>query len=159
MGGDPRAPRRMALYVSLLRSCNAACARTLHKVLLGLERAGLLRAEPLDELLLLYTMALHHPAFTFDQRSHFGDILERLKVEDRRSRQQQPPPPPPHTPDEWTARNYHNPKVDRRPCPTCVQPPPPPTYRPPPVTFMYVKPGHMQVFLCFILIYYNASFH
>lgn len=95
---DPRAPRKMALYVSLLRSCNSACAATLYAVLVGRERAGLLaglRADPLEELLLLYSMALHHPAFTFDQRSHFGEILERLKQEEARSRQ---PPPPPHQP-------------------------------------------------------------
>ncbi|XP_077284663.1 uncharacterized protein LOC143910173 isoform X2 [Arctopsyche grandis] len=96
---DPRAPRKMALYVSLLRSCNTACAATLYAVLVGLERAGLLAGlragnDPLEELLLLYSMALHHPAFTFDQRSHFGDILDRLKLEEARHRQPAPPLPP-----------------------------------------------------------------
>ncbi|KAM3964872.1 LOW QUALITY PROTEIN: uncharacterized protein ACR2FA_001272 [Aphomia sociella] len=84
---DPRTRRKMALYVSLLRSCNFACATTLYNAMVSLEQSGLLKGlygELLEEILLLYTMALHHPAFTFDQKSHFGEILEKLKIEDQR---------------------------------------------------------------------------
>lgn len=84
---DPRTRRKMALYVSLLRSCNFACATTLYNAMVSLEQSGLLKGlygDLLEEILLLYTMALHHPAFTFDQKSHFGDILEKLKLEDQR---------------------------------------------------------------------------
>lgn len=84
---DPRTRRKMALYVSLLRSCNFACATTLYNAMVSLEQSGLLKGlygDLLEEILLLYTMALHHPAFTFDQKSHFGDILEKLKIEDQR---------------------------------------------------------------------------
>ncbi|XP_034828910.1 uncharacterized protein [Maniola hyperantus] len=84
---DSRTRRKMALYVSLLRSCNFACATTLYNAMVSLEQSGLLKGlygDLLEEILLLYTMALHHPAFTFDQKSHFGDILEKLKMEDQR---------------------------------------------------------------------------
>ncbi|XP_063358729.1 uncharacterized protein LOC134648178 [Cydia amplana] len=84
---DPRTRRKMALYVSLLRSCNFACATTLYNAMVSLEKSGLLKGlygDLLEEILLLYTMALHHPAFTFDQKSHFGEILDKLKVEDQR---------------------------------------------------------------------------
>ncbi|XP_013168459.1 PREDICTED: zinc finger CCHC domain-containing protein 2 isoform X2 [Papilio xuthus] len=84
---DPRTRRKMALYVSLLRSCNFVCATTLYNEMVSLEQSGLLKGlygDLLEEILLLYTMALHHPAFTFDQKSHFGEILEKLKLEDQR---------------------------------------------------------------------------
>ncbi|XP_026727325.1 actin cytoskeleton-regulatory complex protein pan1 isoform X3 [Trichoplusia ni] len=84
---DPRTRRKMALYVSLLRSCNFACATTLYNAMVSLEQSGLLKGlygDLLEEIFLLYTMALHHPAFTFDQKSHFGEILEKLKMEDQR---------------------------------------------------------------------------
>ncbi|XP_022127457.2 leucine-rich repeat extensin-like protein 5 [Pieris rapae] len=84
---DSRTRRKMALYVSLLRSCNFACATTLYNAMVNLEQSGLLKGlygDLLEEILLLYTMALHHPAFTFDQKSHFGEILEKLKLEDQR---------------------------------------------------------------------------
>ncbi|KAJ8726390.1 hypothetical protein PYW07_001088 [Mythimna separata] len=84
---DPRTRRKMALYVSLLRSCNFACATTLYNAMVSLEQSGLLKGlygDLLEEILLLYTMALHHPAFTFDQKSHFGEILDKLKMEDQR---------------------------------------------------------------------------
>lgn len=83
---DPRTRRKMALYVSLLRSCNFACATTLYNAMVSLEQCGLLKGlygDLLEEILLLYTMALHHPAFTFHQKSHFGEILEKLKLEDQ----------------------------------------------------------------------------
>ncbi|XP_049867321.1 uncharacterized protein LOC126367696 isoform X2 [Pectinophora gossypiella] len=91
---DPRTRRKMALYVSLLRSCNFACATTLYNAMVSLEQSGLLKGlygDLLEEILLLYTMALHHPAFTFDQKSHFGEILEKLKVEDQRIQFQEQP--------------------------------------------------------------------
>ncbi|XP_037977008.2 zinc finger CCHC domain-containing protein 2 isoform X3 [Plutella xylostella] len=91
---DPRTRRKMALYVSLLRSCNFACATTLYNAMVSLEQSGLLKGlygDLLEEILLLYTMALHHPAFTFDQKSHFGEILDKLKVEDQRIQYQEPP--------------------------------------------------------------------
>ncbi|XP_023939143.1 uncharacterized protein LOC112046663 [Bicyclus anynana] len=89
---DSRTRRKMALYVSLLRSCNFACATTLYNAMVSLEQSGLLKGlygDLLEEILLLYTMALHHPAFTFDQKSHFGDILEKLKIEDQRIQYQE----------------------------------------------------------------------
>ncbi|XP_047544951.1 formin-like protein 20 [Vanessa atalanta] len=89
---DSRTRRKMALYVSLLRSCNFACATTLYNAMVSLEQSGLLKGlygDLLEEILLLYTMALHHPAFTFDQKSHFGEILEKLKLEDQRIQYQE----------------------------------------------------------------------
>jgi len=40
--------------------------------------------QPLEELLLLYTMALNHPAFTYEQKSVFGNIFMKLQEEEAR---------------------------------------------------------------------------
>jgi len=40
--------------------------------------------QPLEELLLLYTMALNHPAFTYEQKSVFGNIFIKLQEEEAR---------------------------------------------------------------------------
>nr|XP_033341727.1 zinc finger CCHC domain-containing protein 14 isoform X2 [Megalopta genalis] len=91
---DKRTRRKLALYMALLHSCNYACAVILYKNLSNFdyqEISNLLNGttispddQPLEELLLLYTMALNHPAFTYEQKSIFGNIYMKLQEEESR---------------------------------------------------------------------------
>ncbi|XP_011167390.2 zinc finger CCHC domain-containing protein 2 isoform X2 [Solenopsis invicta] len=91
---DKRTRRKLALYMALLHSCNYACAVILYKNLANFdpqEVTNLLNGttfnvddQPLEELLLLYTMALNHPAFTYEQKSVFGNIFIKLQEEEAR---------------------------------------------------------------------------
>ncbi|XP_043605603.1 zinc finger CCHC domain-containing protein 2 [Bombus pyrosoma] len=91
---DKRTRRKLALYMALLHSCNYACAVILYKNLSNFdyqEISNLLNGttftpddQPLEELLLLYTMALNHPAFTYEQKSVFGNIYIKLQEEEAR---------------------------------------------------------------------------
>lgn len=81
------------IYVSLLHSTNTVCANSLFHILEGLQ--GRLQQtlsqglsgdskEVNDEkvaqdFLLLFTMAAHHPAFTFSQRIKLFDCLKSIK--------------------------------------------------------------------------------
>jgi hypothetical protein len=40
---------------------------------------------PLEELLLLYTLALNHPAFSYEQKAIFGSILLKLQDEENKT--------------------------------------------------------------------------
>ncbi|XP_018305831.1 flocculation protein FLO11 isoform X2 [Mycetomoellerius zeteki] len=91
---DKRTRRKLALYMALLHSCNYACAVILYKNLSNFDHqeiTNLLNGttfsvddQPLEELLLLYTMALNHPAFTYEQKSVFGNIFIKLQEEEAR---------------------------------------------------------------------------
>ncbi|KAI4483544.1 PREDICTED: uncharacterized protein LOC106789273 [Polistes canadensis] len=91
---EKRTRRKLALYVALLHSCNYACAVILYKNLSNLDNqeisnilngaANTSDDQPLEELLLLYTMALNHPAFTYEQKSVFGNIFMKLQEEETR---------------------------------------------------------------------------
>lgn len=92
---------RLTIYLSLLQSHNYNCANWIY--------INLLRSESVDnlmgnsnylkdvsvhsELLLLYTLALNHPAFTFEQKSYFGEVISRLS-ESEIPVQPVPIPPP-----------------------------------------------------------------
>lgn len=91
---DKRTRRKLALYVSLLHSCNYACAVILYKNLSNIDHQEIINLingtaqnvddQPLEELLLLYTMALNHPAFTYEQKSVFGNVFIKLQEEETR---------------------------------------------------------------------------
>ncbi|XP_046415026.1 uncharacterized protein LOC124177031 [Neodiprion fabricii] len=91
---DKRTRRKLSLYMALLHSCNYACAVILYNNLSNVdfqEIVNLLNGatfiqddQTLDELLLLYTMALNHPAFTYEQKSVFGNIYAKLQEEEVR---------------------------------------------------------------------------
>lgn len=94
---------RLTISISLLQSHNYNCANWIY--------CNLLRSESIDtilgnsnflkdvnihtELLLLYTMALNHPAFTFEQRSYFGEVISRLSEPEIPVQPTQNPPPCP----------------------------------------------------------------
>uniref|UniRef100_A0A1B6DUD1 CCHC-type domain-containing protein n=1 Tax=Clastoptera arizonana TaxID=38151 RepID=A0A1B6DUD1_9HEMI len=90
---DKRARTKLAVYISLLRSCNYECANGLYKILANFDEVNnILKSnlvlntddETLEELLLLYTLALNHPAFTFEQKLSLGSIFSKLQEEELR---------------------------------------------------------------------------
>ncbi|KAJ8939228.1 hypothetical protein NQ318_015186 [Aromia moschata] len=81
---DESVRHRVLVYLSLLSSRNYSVANWLYKKLLRTDVEEYIVKEKgkdevlLSEFLLLYTMALHHPAFTFDQKQYFSRMLEKL---------------------------------------------------------------------------------
>ena len=97
---DQKTRRTLALYVALLHSCNYSCAGIIHKILTNLDSqditnivansSGTPDDQPLEELLLIYTMAINHPAFTYEQKTNLGNIY--LKLQDEEARLNLPKP-------------------------------------------------------------------
>ncbi|XP_059473056.1 uncharacterized protein LOC132195227 isoform X2 [Neocloeon triangulifer] len=94
---DKHTRRILTVYLSLLHSTNQACSNMIFKTLASLaqddynEVIQLLRGaasddspedNTLEEMLLLYTMALNHPAFSFEEKAVLGNILLRLQEEE-----------------------------------------------------------------------------
>lgn len=81
---DDGVRHRVLIYLSLLSGTNCKCANWYYHTLLRTEsvEACVTKQNFKDEnfkseLLLLFTLGLHHPAFTFDQKLFFGQMLER----------------------------------------------------------------------------------
>lgn len=77
---ETKVRRQMALYLALLRVCSRAGVNELFKIL---DRWGELDfskfdGDPLQELLLVYTMAHNHPVFSFEQRHRCGEIFVKI---------------------------------------------------------------------------------
>jgi hypothetical protein len=78
---DVKMRRKMALYLALMRVCNRTGVNELFKTL---DRWGdrdfskFNDGDPLQELLLVYTMATNHPVFSFDQRRKCGEIYSKI---------------------------------------------------------------------------------
>lgn len=90
---DTKTRRKFVLYMSLLHSNNYPCALVHYQNLSNFDPqliASLLSSTAnynqeenfLDELLLLYTMALNHPAFTYEQKTTFGNIYMKLQEDE-----------------------------------------------------------------------------
>lgn len=80
---------KLAAYVSLLYSCNYTCSNSIYKILTKNEDiSSVLKASSddsvLDDLLLIYTLAINHPGFSFDQKVNLEKIFSQLQDEDRR---------------------------------------------------------------------------
>lgn len=82
---DENTRSRVLLYISLLSARNCISANWLYKKLFrtAVFEDFIVKGNCKDdnlhsELLLLLTMGLHHPAFTFDQKSFFGMLLVHL---------------------------------------------------------------------------------
>lgn len=78
---DVKIRRKMALYLALMRACNRTCVNELFKILdewgdRDFSKFG--GGDPLQELLLVYTMAINHPVFSFEQRSKCGEIFGKI---------------------------------------------------------------------------------
>ncbi|XP_071448605.1 uncharacterized protein [Hetaerina americana] len=92
---DKRTRRSVAIFLSLLHSSNHGCSNELYRILSNFDYSEIntmsgsipesdLDDPPLDELLLLYTMALNHPAFTYEQKTIFENILLKLQEEENK---------------------------------------------------------------------------
>jgi hypothetical protein len=101
---DIKVRRKMALYLALIRACNHTCVNELFKTLDGWGNRDFVRfaEDPLQELLLVYTMATNHPVFSFDQRMKCGEIFTKIQMQKYHSDQsdlvndmQQTTSPPP----------------------------------------------------------------
>lgn len=96
---------RLTIYLSLLQSHNYNCANWIYCTLLRNEsmdtfirNGNFLKDVNLHtELLLLFTLALNHPAFTFEQKTYFGEVISQLSEPEIQPVQptQNPPPCPP----------------------------------------------------------------
>ncbi|KAF5306396.1 hypothetical protein FQA39_LY08905 [Lamprigera yunnana] len=82
---DEGVRHRVLIYLSLLSGTNCKCANWFYKTLLRTEwvescvTRGISKDENMqNELLLLFTMGLHHPAFTFHQKHFFGTMLAKV---------------------------------------------------------------------------------
>lgn len=82
---DEGVRHRVLIYLSLLSGRNCKCANWFYKTLLRTEWVetcvlkGTCNDENIqNELLLLFTLGLHHPAFTFDQKTFFGNMLSSV---------------------------------------------------------------------------------
>lgn len=87
---DTKTRQKLTLYVCLLQSLNTACSTLIYKCLYGIDinqvvsTAKASGEKILQELLTIYTVAVNHPAFSFEQRSNLGSILLRLRQEESR---------------------------------------------------------------------------
>lgn len=90
---DYKIRRKMALYLGLMRACNRTGVTELYKTL---DRWGerdftkFSDGDPLQELLLVYTMATNHPVFSFEQRHKCGEIYSKITSSKLHLNQQSP---------------------------------------------------------------------
>ncbi|XP_018329825.1 leucine-rich repeat extensin-like protein 5 isoform X2 [Agrilus planipennis] len=96
---DETTRHRAVIYLSLLSSRNCKCAEWFYKKLLRTESIesyivnnNCKDENLLSELLLLYTIAFYHPAFTFEQKTFFGNMLTYLMEQKERKRRISPKP-------------------------------------------------------------------
>uniref|UniRef100_A0A0A9W3R0 Zinc finger CCHC domain-containing protein 2 n=1 Tax=Lygus hesperus TaxID=30085 RepID=A0A0A9W3R0_LYGHE len=80
---------KLAIYISVLHSCNYASSGAVFKILTKTEDLSPILKNSsdetaLDDLLLLYTLALNHPAFSFEQKLTLEKISSQLVEEERR---------------------------------------------------------------------------
>ncbi|XP_068903366.1 uncharacterized protein [Tenebrio molitor] len=100
---DENVRHRVLINLSLLSSRNYSVANWLYKNILRTDwledcivKENLKDPNIQSEFLLLFVMALHHPAFTFEQKLYFNDILTRL-IKLRESKKRISPKPPSFT--------------------------------------------------------------
>lgn len=73
---------RLLTSLALLYSCNRSCSRAIFESLAEEMKAAkpdLYDLKTLEEVLLLFTMATHHPSFSFDERTELAKYRERLE--------------------------------------------------------------------------------
>ena len=79
---DMKIRRKMALYLALIRAVNLPCINELFRTLDGWGERDFVKfgdGDPLQELLLVYTMATNHPVFSFEQRMKCGEIFTKIQ--------------------------------------------------------------------------------
>lgn len=90
---EVKARRKMAMYLALMRASNRMGVNELFKTL---DRWGdrdyskFSDGDPIQELLLVYTMATNHPVFSFEQRLKCGEIFMKITSSKSHLNQQSP---------------------------------------------------------------------
>lgn len=82
---DEHVRHRVLLYISLLSARNSKCASWYYRNVFRTDwleeyivKGNFKDENVQSELLLLFTMGLHHPAFSFEQKLFFGKMLSLL---------------------------------------------------------------------------------
>jgi hypothetical protein len=148
--------RKMALYLALLRANNRTGVNELFKTL---ERWGdrdfskFSDGDPLQELLLVYTMATNHPVFSFDQRQKCGEIYLKIISAKGLNLNQQQQQPSSTTTSPLSSSTYSSVPAQH----STASPPPPPsssttqqsfqsgTFQPPPPSVTAAAPPPPQL--------------
>jgi hypothetical protein len=80
---DEHTRSRMVICVALLNASNRTGSDMIYRLLLAATQpTGSHDVNFLKEMLLLYTMVLNHPAFTFQQKNSVTKLFEALKEMD-----------------------------------------------------------------------------
>ena len=75
---DERTRSNLIVYIALLSGRNHTCSTLLYQSLVEAQQdPPLTDVNHIKEMLLVYTMVLHHPAFTFEQKRVIAELHER----------------------------------------------------------------------------------
>ena len=75
---DERTRSNLIVYIALLSSRNHTCSTLLYQTLVEAQQEPpTTDVNHIKEMLLVYTMVLHHPAFTFEQKRVIAELYER----------------------------------------------------------------------------------
>ncbi|XP_068243745.1 uncharacterized protein [Palaemon carinicauda] len=84
---DDRTRSKLIVWIALLSPMNHTCSSLLYKILVEAQQTNNGTATEtvnhVKELLLIYTMVLHHPAFTFEQKRYIGELHRATKTLER----------------------------------------------------------------------------
>lgn len=88
---DRRVQEKIILYLSLLHSNNYPCSNSLFKILCNLDEVNsILKYDALgddedrfEHLLMIYTLAVNHPAFSCEQKQVLHNIFAVVQAEER----------------------------------------------------------------------------
>lgn len=84
--------KKIILYLSLLHSHNYACSNSLYKILCDIEgdfssekfESSEDEEDYFEHLLMIYTLAINHPAFSFDQKKVLRGIYVNIQTEENK---------------------------------------------------------------------------
>lgn len=88
---------KLSVYLSLLHSSNSVCSQLVYELLASARtfvekkntQEGFSKIV-IEELLLLLTLAINHPAFTFQQRTDLFSFLQIIKQDNKTSAEHSP---------------------------------------------------------------------
>lgn len=135
---DRKIRRKMAFYLALIRACSRSSVNELFQTLDGWGDRDFMKfgdGDPLQELLLVYTMASNHPVFSFEQRMKCGEIYTKINdcnkvLSAADAAQQQPatssPPPSSSSSQSTTSLSSYQQKPFKMQHNVSVQSSPPP---------------------------------
>ena len=83
---DDRTRSKLVTYIALLSSMNHTCSSLLYKIIVEAQQSPESQETTIShvkEMLLIYTMVLHHPAFTYEQKRCIGELHGTAKALER----------------------------------------------------------------------------